>query len=133
MTRERREMGGALGGETGDVFVISDKDLKTTGKMGGGSRTRNDVCLMMGVVGGQRCAAGCVLARGAPEGGFGPSSSQGLGSSAWMPYCAGRNLEKAPSTLHGVARGRAQVSLCIREALPIQAIPGREAAMDLPR
>lgn len=35
-------MGGALGGETGDVFVISDKDLKTTGKMGGGSRTRNE-------------------------------------------------------------------------------------------
>lgn len=48
MTRERRKkqnsrsadksMGDALGGETGDVFVISDKDLKTRVKWGGGRR-----------------------------------------------------------------------------------------------
>lgn len=42
------------------------------------------------------------LARGAPEGGFGPSLDQGLGSSAWMPYCAGRYLEEVPSTPYSV-------------------------------
>lgn len=39
-----------------------------------------------------------VLARVAPEDGFGPSLSQGLGSSAWIPYCAGRYLQKVPGT-----------------------------------
>lgn len=38
-----------------------------------------------------------VLARGGPEGSFGPSLNQGLGSSAWMPYCVGRYLDRVPS------------------------------------
>lgn len=70
-----------------------------------------------------------VLARGGPEGGFGPSLNQGLGSSAWMPHCVGRYLDKAAKYVHGIARGRAQVLLCAREALST----GWRPAMDLLR
>lgn len=63
--------------------------------MGGGSQTRDEVCLVI-MGGGQRCATGCASPRG-PRGWFGPSLNKGLGSSAWMPYCVGRYLDKVPS------------------------------------
>lgn len=76
MTRERRKkqnsrsadksMGDALGGETGDVFVISDKDLKTRVKWGGGSQTRDEVCLVMGGRWAKMCCRLC-QAEGAPR------------------------------------------------------------------
>lgn len=70
-----------------------------------------------------------VLARGGPEGGFGPSLDQGLGSSAWMPHCVGRYLDKLPSMY---------MELLV-DVLRFRCVPGRlypfrvEAAMDLPR